>query len=83
MHLPPCSSISRHRRLTSRELCGLYDWAALAAGGPQRCPWYFPGLLKVGGWRVAGRRLGCGMLQRCPEFSRLRKVGGWVGGVHV
>lgn len=36
-------------RLTASELCALYDWEWLAAGGnPARCPWYFPGLLKVG-----------------------------------
>ncbi|KAL4447419.1 hypothetical protein ABPG75_004638 [Micractinium tetrahymenae] len=34
-------------RLTASELCALYDWEWLAAGGnPARCPWYFPGLLK-------------------------------------
>lgn len=30
------------------ELCSLYDWGWLATGGSSaRCPWYFPGLLKV------------------------------------
>jgi hypothetical protein len=36
-------------RLTSGELCGLYPWEQLATGGSSgRCPWYYPGLLKVG-----------------------------------
>ena len=42
-------------RLTSGELCGLYPWERLAAGGSSgRCPWYYPGLLKVGWGTRAG-----------------------------
>lgn len=46
---PPATLLPQPRcRLTSAELCGLYDWQGLAASGSSvRCPWYFPGLLQV------------------------------------
>ncbi|KAL4427454.1 hypothetical protein ABPG77_000743 [Micractinium sp. CCAP 211/92] len=54
-------------RLTASELCSLYDWEWLAAGGdPARCPWYFPGLLK----RAALAHLVTGFAERRPLLIR-------------